>query len=108
MTPERMQQIEAIFHDACSLAPEERATFLAQACADDEALRREVELLLASDEQAATFAPAYQMAAPLLIESHPPLSVGQSISHYQITSCCSAKAGWAKFIRRVTPCLIAP
>ncbi len=88
MTPERMQQIEAIFHDACNLAPDERATFVAQACAGDEDLRREVELLLAADEQAATLieAPAYQMAAPLLIENQPSSLAGQSISHYEIIS----------------------
>ncbi len=88
MTPERMQQIEAIFHDACNLAPGERSAFVAQACAGDEDLRREVELLLESDEQAATLieAPAYQMAAPLLAESQPPSFAGQSISHYQIIS----------------------
>ncbi len=86
MEPERMQQIEAIFHDACNLAPGERAAFVAQACAGDEALRREVELLLAADEQAATLAPAYEMAAPLLAESQPPSFAGQSISHYQIIS----------------------
>ena len=83
-----MQQIEAIFHDACNLAPDKRSAFVAQACAGDEDLRREVELLLASDEQAATLieAPAYQMAAPLLAESQPSSFAGQSISHYQIIS----------------------
>lgn len=88
MTPERMQQIEAIFHEACNLAPGERAAFVAQACAGDQDLRREVELLLESDEQAATLieAPAYQMAAPLLAESQPPSLAGQSISHYKIVS----------------------
>jgi serine/threonine-protein kinase len=48
-----MQQIDALFHDACQRAPNERAEFLAQACAGDEALRREVELLLALDESLA-------------------------------------------------------
>ncbi|MBS1806730.1 MAG: serine/threonine-protein kinase [Acidobacteria bacterium] len=88
MTPERMQQIEAIFHNACDLAPGERAAFIAQACAGDEDLRREVELLLESDEQAATLieAPAYQMAAPLLVENQPSSFAGKSISHYQIIS----------------------
>ena len=88
MTPERMQQIEVIFHDACDVTPDERAAFVAQACAGNEELRHEVELLLDADEQAATLieAPAYQMAAHLFAESQPPLSAGQSISHYQIIS----------------------
>jgi len=86
MTPERMQQIEAVFHDACDLAPDERTAFLAQACAGDEDLRCEVESLLTSDEQAGTLieTPAYEMAAPLLLESQSPAFAAQSISHYQI------------------------
>ncbi len=88
MTPERMRQIEAIFHAACNLAPSERAAFLSQACANDDALRREVELLLASDEQAGTLieAPAIQLVAPLFAESKSPSLTGKSISHYQIIS----------------------
>ena len=46
-----MQQIEAIFHDACDLAPNKRAAFLMQACAGDEAMRRAVEALLAYDNK---------------------------------------------------------
>ncbi|HEX4950850.1 MAG TPA: serine/threonine protein kinase, partial [Blastocatellia bacterium] len=86
MTPERMQQIEVIFHDACSLAPERRAAFVAQACADDDDLQREVEALLASDEQASTLlgAPVRELAATLLVENAPVISIGQSINHYQI------------------------
>ncbi|MBL8208053.1 MAG: protein kinase [Blastocatellia bacterium] len=81
-----MQQIEAVFHDACNLAPDERTAFIAQACAGDEDLRREVEALLTSDEQAGPLieTPAYQMAAPLLLESQSPAFAAQSISHYQI------------------------
>ena len=86
MTPERMQQIEAIFHDACNLAPKERVAFLDEACTGDEALRREVELLLTADEQASTLTPAVQMVAPLLLERQSASFVGQSISHYQIIS----------------------
>ncbi len=88
MTPERMQQIEAIFHDACNRAPDVRGVFLQQACADDEALRHEVELLLASDEQAATWieAPAIQLVAPLFANSETLSFTGQTISHYQIIS----------------------
>jgi eukaryotic-like serine/threonine-protein kinase len=47
-TPEslRWQRIEELFHAAVPLAPEERERFLAGACADDHALRRELEALL--------------------------------------------------------------
>ena len=88
MTPERMQQIEAIFHDACSLAPDVRGAFLQQACAGNEALRREVELMLACDEQAATWieAPAIQLAASLFANSETLSFTGQAINHYQVIS----------------------
>ncbi len=46
MTPERWQRIEALYHAARARPPAERAAFLAEACPDDEALRREVESLL--------------------------------------------------------------
>jgi serine/threonine protein kinase/tetratricopeptide (TPR) repeat protein len=88
MTPERMQQIEVIFHDACSLIPNQRAVFLDQACADDETLRREVELLLKSDEQSSKLieAPAIQLAALFFADSQPSSFIGQSLNHYQIIS----------------------
>jgi serine/threonine protein kinase len=49
MSPSRWQQIEAIYHAALERAPDERAAYLDQACANDAELRREVESLLAQD-----------------------------------------------------------
>src|SRR6187402_1862620 len=46
MTPERWQQIEALYHAAHALHAGERAAFLAGSCPHDEALRHEVEHLL--------------------------------------------------------------
>src|SRR5688572_6369487 len=53
MTPERWRQIETLYHAARALPRHDRAAYLAGACPDDEALRREVDKLLsqpASDE----------------------------------------------------------
>jgi serine/threonine-protein kinase len=88
MTPERYQQIGQLFHEALDLEPDQRAAFLAQACADDEDLRQEVESLLASNEQAAAFiaAPALAVAARELAEAPGPASIGQRIGHYQVLS----------------------
>jgi hypothetical protein len=47
MTPERWQQVEELFHAAQEKEVRERAAFVAQACEEDEDLRREVETLLA-------------------------------------------------------------
>jgi hypothetical protein len=38
-----------VFDRAASLSPQDRATFLAQACGDNLAVRQEVERLLAAD-----------------------------------------------------------
>src|SRR5262249_11239095 len=46
MSPERWQQIEALYHSAKALEPSQRTTFLASACGDDVEVRREVESLL--------------------------------------------------------------
>lgn len=51
MTPERWERIATLFEAAAGLAPAGRAHFLEMECADDTALRREVEAMLAHDGQ---------------------------------------------------------
>ena len=51
MTPERWQQLKQIFQSAVERDPAERSTFLDQACANDPALRSEVESLIALHDQ---------------------------------------------------------
>ena len=46
MTPERWKRIEGLYHSAYARPSGERSAFLAAACPDDAALRREVEALL--------------------------------------------------------------
>jgi eukaryotic-like serine/threonine-protein kinase len=55
MLPERWQEIEKLYHSALERSAEHRQSYLGSACAGDEALRREVESLLASDDLAANF-----------------------------------------------------
>src|SRR5205823_3242101 len=55
MKSERWQQLDRLFHSALERAPEERAAFLDQACAGDQQLRREVEVLITSHERAGSF-----------------------------------------------------
>jgi eukaryotic-like serine/threonine-protein kinase len=52
MTPERWRQITEIFHSARALRADERAAFLGARCGNDLALRREVESMLAADQEA--------------------------------------------------------
>ena len=61
MTPERWQQVEAIFQAALDLVPEERSRYLAEVCADDVSLKTDVESLLSQHESAGNLLdqPAY-------------------------------------------------
>jgi serine/threonine protein kinase len=51
VTSERWRRITALFHGARGRNPEQRESFLAKACGEDIALRRDVEAMLAGDEQ---------------------------------------------------------
>jgi serine/threonine protein kinase/Tol biopolymer transport system component len=86
MTPERHQQIGELYHDALERDADVRAAFLDRACAGDEALRREVESLIASHEQASNFIarPALAVAAGLVVRRDS--LVGQTVAHYRVLS----------------------
>jgi hypothetical protein len=51
MTPERWQQVKVVLENVLEITPSKRAVFLEQACDGDQALRQEVESLVAGDEQ---------------------------------------------------------
>src|SRR5215471_4169378 len=55
MEPERLEQIEQLFHAALRVEKSQRADFLREACRNDESLRREVESLVDSHSKAETF-----------------------------------------------------
>ncbi len=88
ITQQRWQQIKAIFHSAQECAPAERAALLNQACGDDEALRQEVESLLATDENNEDFlgAPAYELMAGVLADEKAEFVAGQEVGPYTILS----------------------
>jgi eukaryotic-like serine/threonine-protein kinase len=92
MEPGRWQRIEQLYHAALERDAAQRTSFLVEACADDAALRREVEVLLAANDQASEFlaTPALELEAKnLAAESLGPLlgvQVGQELSHYTILS----------------------
>src|SRR5581483_6750029 len=88
VAPERWQQIEALYHAALERPPAKRRAWLAAHCAHDAELRREVESLLAYDEQAADFieAPALEMAARDVAEAQRRRAPGQQLGAYKILS----------------------
>jgi hypothetical protein len=91
MTPERWQQVKEIFNSAITYRPEERSSFISQACSGDEALRGEVESLIASHEQSGSFIdkPAFEAAASLLAGEPLELHPGQTIGSYEVVSFIS-------------------
>src|SRR5262245_54504554 len=68
MERDRWEQIERLYHAALERDPEARERFLDEACANDEALRREVAGLLACDVPSDGFiqSPAIEIAARAL------------------------------------------
>src|SRR5262245_36216677 len=90
MTPKQWQTVEDLFHRAVEQEPGSRSSFLQEACGGDESLRKEVESLLANDQEAENLveSPASKLAGRML-EEYPPQSgvrqlVGQTISHYRL------------------------
>src|SRR5438132_10054108 len=91
MTPERWQRVKDIFQSALERAPGEQSAFLADECGGDEALRNEVQSLLASHERSGEFidSPAYEAAAELIMNDKTELKPGQTIGSYEIISFIS-------------------
>src|SRR5215472_11654685 len=81
MLARRWREIESLYHSACELSPEERRAFLESACGSDEALRREIESLLANAQAAAAFLETHspELAA---IEQEPRIPAGTQIGPY--------------------------
>jgi serine/threonine protein kinase/Tol biopolymer transport system component len=92
MTPERFARIGQLYSEAAELAPETRAAYLAQACAGDDDLRREVESLLAEEDLVGDFmgSPALRDAATLVTSEVPGTLVGKQLGHYQLISFIGA------------------
>src|ERR1035441_10998155 len=68
MDSERWKQVDSLLQSVLERPPEEREAFLRHACAGDEALEREVQSLLAAQQEAGGFldSPAIEVAARVL------------------------------------------
>jgi serine/threonine protein kinase len=82
MTPERWVQVNEVLHRAMQIAPEKQPSFLDGACGSDESLRREVESLLAADDEARSN----------FLQSPPAVGLGKvvRIQDYEIQSLLGA------------------
>jgi non-specific serine/threonine protein kinase/serine/threonine-protein kinase len=84
--PARLQAIESIFHAVLEVEPQQRDAFLRERCADDDALRREVEDLLAAHETAGGFieTPIAMLDERLFEDEDADRLIGRTIGHWEI------------------------
>jgi non-specific serine/threonine protein kinase len=85
---DRWATVKRLHQAALDLEPSERAAFLDEACAGDQALRNELQSLLAFEQDAASFleSPAVEVAAKSV--SHGPAMPleGRTLGHYYVES----------------------
>ena len=85
MLAERWQEITRVYNEARARDIETRAAFLAQVCAGDEVLRREVELLLAQAASAeAVFAEAPADVSAQMVNPAISLMTGRRLGSYHL------------------------
>ena len=84
MTSERWHRVKELFEAALERGPAERAAFIAQACAGDEAIRQEVESLLAAHEGDSSF--MNKPLGNLVVGDQPMLAAGQRFGQYEAIS----------------------
>jgi len=91
MTPARWERIEQLYHAADALPLDQRAQFLADACADDQELHREVTSLLGERMSAGGFLsqPAIVRAARMLSDV-PVTMAGRSVGRYALQALIGA------------------
>ena len=87
MTPDSWRQVRQILEQALELTAARRPAYLESACAGNTALRREVETLIAADEQAGTgflAGNAVEASTTLAAPEEPVSLAGARIGPYQI------------------------
>ena len=87
MDPERLRQIEELYHAALELPPDERDAFIKVSCGSDKELRREIDSLLGVKQSSNNFfdTPPLSLAAEMFSQRERQDSLaGKAISHYKI------------------------
>ena len=87
MTPDSWRRVRQILEQALEVAPDRRSVYLEEVCAGDNVLRREVEALIAADQQAGTgFLAGSAVEASTILAAADELTslAGTRIGPYQI------------------------
>jgi eukaryotic-like serine/threonine-protein kinase len=87
---ERWVRVKALLHAALEREPEARQAFLTTACAGDTDLRRQVELLLAKEQDANSFLETPALGYSTVTETVPLSRVGSQFGPYRIVSLLGA------------------
>lgn len=84
----KLAKIEEICLAALDKSQSERTQFLDESCGNDFELRREIELLLSFDEQAADFieTPPEDIAAAIFSKKPDENLIGKTLNHYRVVS----------------------
>jgi eukaryotic-like serine/threonine-protein kinase len=104
MSPERLKKVEEIYHAVLELPPERRQTFLRESCADDAALRRELDSLLSFEN---TFDsrldnPPKSLAEEVFSLPNSSEIIGSQINQYKILSLLGAGGMGAVYLAQDT------
>jgi eukaryotic-like serine/threonine-protein kinase len=86
MESERWRRVKGLFHAALEREPEERLAFLNVACDGDTDLRRQVELLLAKEDEAGSFLEIPAMHYTTVNETVNVTLLGRQFGPYRIVS----------------------
>ena len=90
MSGNRRHNLERICQAALDRDPHARSAFLAEACAGDDALRREVEALLAQEAAAADFMEVAVADAAERVAAERDALIGRAIGPYRVVSWLGA------------------
>jgi serine/threonine protein kinase len=88
----RWKRIEALYQEAIARPATDRVAFLAEACADDEAMRRNVESLLRETDSGDGFLATPPLALPphVVADLVPVTMIGTSLGGYQLLALLGA------------------
>ena len=90
MTPERWKRIAEVYDSALEQSADVRDSFIAQACGDDLALRREVESLLSQDHADVLIDRGVDAVAAPLLDSPVSLTAGTLIGPFRVMEMLGA------------------